>query len=266
MSKWTEEELLALRRAGNSYHAFGNLTNYSKSYDAWEVKRRRVDLNDPAEDAAARELVADLMSKPGHVFKPSETAEIGRSYRIPDFVGFNMAFLDIEATDLKGNFGRLLCFSVADSFGKVVSFRSDDPEYQSAKRRDDSKLAVAIRDYLETFDVWVGWNSKMYDIPFINTRLLIHEQRPLRADIMHIDPMYKAGRGSLTLHSRRLDAVAKTFRLDAQKTALDPDIWQDAAEGERKAMDYVVEHCEADVMVLRGAFHVLKPLIRIVHR
>lgn len=177
-----------------------------------------------------------------------------------------MAYFDIEATDLKGNFGRLLCMSVADVFGNVRTLRADDPQYRGTKIRDDRLLACAIRDYLETFDVWVGWNSRMYDIPFINTRLLIHGERPLRQDIMHIDPMWKAGRFSLTLHSRRLDAVAKTFRLAEQKTPLDFDVWQDAAMGETEAIDYVVKHCEADVLVLREAFDVLKVLIKNLHR
>jgi hypothetical protein len=41
MSKWSPEELAVLRTTAD-YHAFGEATNYSKSYDAWEVKRRRV--------------------------------------------------------------------------------------------------------------------------------------------------------------------------------------------------------------------------------
>lgn len=270
MAKWSPEELLALRST-RDYHSFGQQTGYSKSYDAWEVKRRRVDRKDPALEADTQALIQDmeeqaLRPRKATPFRSGQRPTLGAPRIAPDFVGFNMAFFDIEATDLKGNFGRLLCFSVADVFGNVTTFRSDDPQFRGEKRRDESKLAIAIRDHLETYDVWVGWNSKLYDVPFINTRLLIWDERPLRADIMHIDPMWKAGQGSLTLHSRRLDAVAKTFRLDAQKTPLDPDIWQDAAEGEKEAMDYVVEHCEADVLVLRHAFHILKPLIRTVHR
>lgn len=41
MSRWTESELAALAVAGD-YEEFGRRTGYSKSYDAWEVKRRRV--------------------------------------------------------------------------------------------------------------------------------------------------------------------------------------------------------------------------------
>lgn len=281
-SPWTEDALLAVKRLRRKqdwpdFHAaFPTI-----SYDAWEVKRRRVKKDLEAEaaladQAAGEALIEDRLRKlnsDGHAdsgFKPSLVPHIAKRRESPAFSGFTMAFFDIEATDLKGNFGRILCMSVVDSFGTtrddVKTFRLDDPEYAGETRRDDSKLVAAIRDYLETFDVWVGWNSKLYDIPFIDTRLLINDLAPIRKDIMHIDPMWKAGQGSLTLHSRRLDAVAKTFRLDDQKTPLDPDIWMAASDGEREAMDYVVEHCENDVLVLRHAFAILKPLIRKVHR
>jgi len=267
VAKWSEAELQALRQS-KDYHSFGQLTGYSKSYDAWEVKRRRIDLDDPAEEEAARQMIADLLEKQGNEKGDDAGArpELGLMRRTPDVVAFEPLYFDIEATDLKGNFGRLLCVSGADMFGNVKTFRADDVAWAGRKRRDDVKLAAAVRDWMETFDMWCGWNSKKYDVPFIDTRLLIGEERPLRKDIMHVDPMYKAGQFSLTLHSRRLDAVAKTFRLDAQKTALDPDIWMDAADGDHSAMDYVVEHCEADVLTLRAAFHVLKPLIKNLHR
>lgn len=44
MSKWSEDELAALR-ATSTFHEWGALTGYSKSFDAWETKRRRVDLS-----------------------------------------------------------------------------------------------------------------------------------------------------------------------------------------------------------------------------
>lgn len=44
MSKWNADELAALK-ATSTFHEWGALTGYSKSYDAWETKRRRVDLS-----------------------------------------------------------------------------------------------------------------------------------------------------------------------------------------------------------------------------
>lgn len=267
MAKWTERELAAIAPANRDYDKFLELVpETDKSYDAFEVKSRRIYRGtDPLIDADEAKLVEAEPHKE-EVIVPRTGGFLGARHVTPDVVNFNIAFFDIEATDLKANFGRLLCMSVADMFGNVVTLRSDAPEFRGERVRDDRLLAIGCRDLLETYDVIVGWNSKKYDVPFIDSRLTIHDERPLRKDIMHIDPMYKAGQFSLALQSRRLDSVAQTFRLDEQKTPIDPEFWMDAALGDSAAMDYVVEHCEADVLTLRAAFHRLKPLIRNVHR
>ncbi len=270
MSKWSEQELAALNVTDN-YPDWVAICGLSKSYDSWESKRRRVRQGDPGEDAAALALTQDFLN--GEAAKKAVNKELdlapvvphmGLPRKAPAFVGFNFGYYDIEATHLKGNFGRVLCASVADNFGNVVTIRGDDPQYAGRRLRDDSKLVVALRDLLEGYDVLVGWYSSMYDWPYIDTRLLLQNERPLRRDILHIDPIYKARQGSLALHSSRLDAVAKTFRIEESKTPLDPEIWMDAAEGNREAMDYVVQHNVADVLVTRHIFHILKPLVKSV--
>ena len=272
MAKWTDEEIEALRHT-QTYGEWTALSGSDRPYDAWEVKRRRISQQDDVQleqdEAGLQESKALTKVERVRIDKALQAAErpnLGARREFPDVITWNPAFFDLETTNLKANFGRILCASVADMFGNVVTFRIDEAPWKRAKRRDDVALAVGLRDYLEQFDVLVGWYSKMFDIPYLNTRLLIGNERPLRSDMMHFDPIWKAKKGSLALHSARLDAVAKTFRLPVQKTGLDPEIWNDAADGEREAMDYVVDHCEADVLVLRQAFHILKPLAKIIHR
>jgi len=67
------------------------------------------------------------------------------------------------------------------------------------------------------------------------------------------------------LYSSRLDAVAKTLELPVQKTDLDPGIWVAARRLDKKAMDYVVKHCEHDVLVLREVFKTFSPFIKTLH-
>jgi len=274
MAKWTDEELNALDHT-HTYQAWASMTGSDRSYDSWEVKRRRReqeqlkygDLNQDEQDLLNwSQAEKDDKKRIDKALVATEKPNLGAVREFPDVITFNPAYFDLETTNLKANFGRILCASVADMFGNVRTFRIDEAPYARERRRDDVALAVALRDYLEQFDVILGWYSKMFDVPYLNTRLLIGNERPLRADIMHVDAIWKAKKGSMALHSARLDALAKTFRLDVQKTGLDPEIWNDAADGDKEAMDYVVEHCEADVLVLRKVFHVLKPLIKIVHR
>jgi len=272
LAKWTDAEIEALRHT-QSYADWVAMAGSDRPYDAWEIKRRRVAQSDEALLAADEELLEEqtALSKQerariGKALAAIEKPNLGAKREFPDVITWEPAFFDLETTNLKANFGRILCASVADMYGNVRTFRIDEAPWKRDRRRDDIALAVGLRDYLEQFDVLVGWYSKMFDIPYLNTRLLIGNERPLRSDMMHFDPIWKAKKGSMALHSARLDAVAKTFRLEVQKTGLDPEIWNDAADGEKEAMDYVVEHCEKDVLVLRQAFHILKPLAKIIHR
>lgn len=274
MNKWTSEELNALDHT-LTYQQWAAVTGSERSYDSWEVKRRRREqeqlrgdsLNQDEEDLL--EWTAEEKEDKKRINKALEAAEkpnLGAIRSYPSIITFEPAYFDIETTNLKANFGRILCASVADMYGNVRTFRIDEAPYARSRRRDDIGVAVALRDYLEQFDFIVGWYSKMFDVPYLNTRLLIGNERPLRQDMKHVDAIWKAKKGSLALHSARLDALAKTLRLDVQKSNLDPEIWNDAADGEKYAMDYVVEHCELDVLVLRKVFYAMKQLFPIIHR
>lgn len=179
-----------------------------------------------------------------------------------------VTFFDIEATDLGGNFGRLLCCSFVDlgDDSVVETYRRDRRPHKGSKLTDDAKLAVAIRDRLEAADIIVGWNSILYDVPFINTRLVAAGERPCRIGEKHgshhLDLMYYAGGQSMRLPGRRLETVAKFFHCDNQKTPLTPEVWAEAATGDAEAMENVVEHCEADILVTRDVFSHLAPFVK----
>jgi len=174
-------------------------------------------------------------------------------------------FFDVESTDLKAPFGNVLCCSFITLDGKrPFTYRLDDAKYRGKRPEDDSVLVQAIKDYLDGSFCWVGWNSKMFDVALLNARLILAGKRPIEKR-MHIDLMYYARRPFMALYSSRLDAVAKSLELAEQKTDLNPNIWVKARHLDKGAMNYVVDHCEKDILVLREAFHILSPFIRNIH-
>jgi len=174
-------------------------------------------------------------------------------------------FFDIESTDLKVPFGNMLCCSFLGlEDDKCTTFRLDDRKYKGRVLEDDSRLALAVKNYLEDSFCWVGWNSKMFDIAFINARLTLHGMRPVEKR-MHIDLMYYARRPQVTFYSSRLEAVAETLDLPVQKTKLLPQVWVAAKRLDKDAMNYVVDHCEHDVLVLREIFKTFSPFIKNIH-
>jgi uncharacterized protein YprB with RNaseH-like and TPR domain len=176
---------------------------------------------------------------------------------------------DIEATDLEANFGRLLCCSFLDLGDQdVTTFRRDRAPWRRGRwaENDDSRLAVAIRDRVEAADIVVSWNGILYDVPFVNARLQAAGERPVHIGAQHgsthLDLMYYAGGSMLRAGGKRLDNVARFFGCDNQKTPLTPEVWSRAAAGNREALQLVVEHCEADVRVLRDVYWKLVPHVK----
>ena len=174
---------------------------------------------------------------------------------------------DIETTDLKANFGHIIAAVLVPLYGpcKPLVLRLDDPIYQQPHSYDDSLLVKELALQMEEATCWIGWNSKLFDAAFINTRLMVAGQRPLEKRF-HCDLMYMARRPNIALHSSRLEAVMDFLQLDSRKSKIDPAIWVRAKDLEHDAMDYVCKHCVNDTKALREAFEYLRPFIGSIHR
>lgn len=170
-----------------------------------------------------------------------------------------VTFFDLESTDLSANWGRILCGSFLGLEGDdVLTYRKDVKPFSGRNKVDDSRLAVAIRDEIESADVLVGWNSILFDVPLLNARLAQAGERSCKIGekhgVIHVDLMYYAGGQSMKIGRRSLAFVSRFFDVENEKTPLDGETWQLAATGDRPAMDLVVEHCEADVRVLKDVW------------
>lgn len=181
-----------------------------------------------------------------------------------NFIGLDIVYFDLETTGLTAIMGRLLCASFADAWGRVTTFRIDQTERVS--KIDDRELALKIRDQLETYDVIVGHNSKLFDVSFLNARLLRWDERPLRKDLKHIDTMYLAGIQNVKIGSRKLVNIQKFSNIENEKSEVDWDTWALAGLGDKEAMEEVIDHCERDVLVLREVFGKLKAHVVNIHR
>lgn len=100
------------------------------------------------------------------------------------YIGFETLFWDLETTGLTAIMGRLLACAFADGFGRTHSFRIED--FPGRTPIDDSRLVVAVRDELEQADLWVTWNGKLFDVPFLNARLLKAGERPVQIGRAHV--------------------------------------------------------------------------------
>lgn len=261
----------ALRLQGLSFSEIGDRLGITKdaARNRWARGKARRDQVDGRERPhIGLPLIPPAFSLPASSDAVPARAD-GRSAGVsaPAYVNFDIGFYDLEASGLTGSFGRLFsgaCQHAAE--GDVWVARIDDPQYRNRRYpSDDKKLAVAIRDHLESHDIIVSWNGKRnymgkgrsgYDIPMLNTRLVNPEggsQRMMTRFKKHIDLLPEA-RKYLQLHSFRLAAVEEFLELAEHKNSILPRLWNKALDGDKASLDYIVEHNLLDVRVLRLVF------------
>lgn len=175
--------------------------------------------------------------------------------------------LDLETTDLDADRAVILCASYMSSKenGKVRTIRQDEtnPLWEKGIRGDDKELVKQVNALVREHDVIVAHNGSRFDIPMLRTRALKWRLTPLR-EVKLVDPCTIAFR-KFKLASNRLDRIADYAGVEAQKTPVSMSVWADAMlNGSKRAMNYIVEHCEADIKVLAGVLEVVKPFIKVL--
>jgi uncharacterized protein YprB with RNaseH-like and TPR domain len=181
------------------------------------------------------------------------------------YVGFDFAFFDIETTGLGAYGSEMTCVTVADQFG--LDETRDKFEFEQRSILDDRGLCIWLRDRLERADILVAWYGSMFDLSYLNARLIMHDERPV-ADRMFIDPCFKArgGRYGLKIGGSKLKTVAKALRTGHQKPDVEWNTFRLAGFGDPAALAEVRQRSKEDVFVLRDIFQRIKPMIRTVHR
>jgi len=174
-----------------------------------------------------------------------------REFNIQERIGF----LDIETSNLKANFGIVLCWCILDDKNKLHAdwlVKGDLPSGEEDKRI----IYSCIREMRE-FDRIVTHYGTYFDIPFLRTRALIHKlDFPAYGDLYHTD-VWKLARKSLCIHSNRQDCVAEALQGKTIKTRIDHPAWRKAAAGDPDSIKKVVEHCKHDVPDLKKNFYSL---------
>lgn len=181
---------------------------------------------------------------------------------------FRIACFDIETTSLDATYGRVLC--------GCFKF-SDEKEVRTVKApryKDEPKALEKIAEWWEEADIVAHWNGKLFDVAFINARLLIR-RKDLTDKQMRKRAILEPGKKQIDgrwinskLRSRgnRLDGAAKDFQSRYQKFDVRGEEWIRAADGRKDALDKIVRHCQQDVRITEEVMKILKPHIVTVSR
>lgn len=167
-------------------------------------------------------------------------------------------FLDIEATNLSGNFGYVLCIAWQwEGEKKVYSLDiTQSPGFETDPTNDKWLLRQFAKELLKA-DMLVFHYGARFDYPYLQTRALYHKMKPF-VRVPWIDT-WRICKYGLALNSNRLATVASLLRVE-EKTPLNGPIWIRAMAGHRTSIRYVVRHCKQDVVVLRQVYERIRPL------
>lgn len=173
-----------------------------------------------------------------------------------------IGFLDIETSNLKANFGIVLCWCLLDDSGNLYEDWLTKDDFDSGW--EDARVISNCIDVLKTFDRVITHYGTYFDIPFLRTRAMIHGLAfPKHGELYHTD-VWKMAKSKLCLHSNRQDVIAESLYGKTVKTRISHPDWRKAMMGIQESTLNVLKHCEKDVEDLCKNYNSLLPYCNIV--
>jgi uncharacterized protein YprB with RNaseH-like and TPR domain len=165
---------------------------------------------------------------------------------------------DIETDGI--NADRILCVGYKWYGQKRVHLlRAED--YPRVGLWDDKGLTAAFAKVFSSADYHVTWYGARFDLPVVNARCIANRIKPL-PPIAHVD-LWKTARYCFkTGGGNRLAKWQDFLGLPDEKTPVRPSVWIKARYGHGPSLQYIYDHCRADVLVLEGVFEQLKPWVK----
>ena len=182
-------------------------------------------------------------------------------------MSISTAVFDLETSALTADEGIILC-GVVQSSRRTKPYvlridQLDSKTWRAGKRGHDRNTVRALVELLSDHDVLVAHNGSFFDLPMLRTRQLRWGDKPM-PDMKVIDP-WKVAKRKFNLKSNSLARVADFVGIRDRKTPLNMSTWAAAMQdGDKAALDLIVEHCIADVRVLDGVLGFVKPFIKVL--
>jgi uncharacterized protein YprB with RNaseH-like and TPR domain len=162
--------------------------------------------------------------------------------RLAENAGTVLAF-DLECGGLTADYSRILTYS-----GKFNNEKKCHTTTGSEKR-----ILKAAREDFEKADLLLSYNGRMFDVPFMGTRLLELGLPPLPKK--HHCDLYLSIKGKLRMSGKSLGAVGSLLELGENKMHVGQRAWRE------RDIATLVERCESDVLLLEQLYQRVKHLI-----
>jgi uncharacterized protein YprB with RNaseH-like and TPR domain len=160
-----------------------------------------------------------------------------------------IGFLDIETFTFgfKADMGFMLTYCIKDLDGKVHT-NAITPAECKLKGDNDKRLMKDLIKDLRKYTRVVGHYSTYFDLPFLRTRAEYYNlDFPVYKEIYHTDTFFLL-KSKFSLRSKSLKHACKFFGISAKEHGFEFEPWYNAAKGDKKAINYVLQHNIEDVV------------------
>lgn len=135
-------------------------------------------------------------------------------------------------------------------------FPSRDPWWS------DKPMLEAFEEVWMQADWHVGWFQTGFDLPTVNRRRIMNKLGPM-AHVAAVDLWSEARAIFGRRYGNRLKHWEDRLGFEsAHKTEVKPSVWIAARHGDEKALEYIYDHCRADILVTEAAYWEFKPWLR----
>lgn len=169
---------------------------------------------------------------------------------------------DLETSNLSANRGHIICAAAKWVGEKIVyTWRIDEGDgYRKTPESfyNDKHIVEGLIPLLEEADAVLAYYGTGFDVPYVNTRALIHKLRP-PVPFTLIDP-WKTASSKLKLARNDMGSVSALVGGRA-KTHLPWDDWLRAQFGDSDAISKLLKYNVNDVKVLEDVYYKLRPIM-----
>jgi uncharacterized protein YprB with RNaseH-like and TPR domain len=196
----------------------------------------------------------------GKITKNTMRVEVEELLGMRPSVNLDFATFDLETSNLEADFSIILCAAIKPYGLPPIVFRADEYVTWYKNRANDYQIVEDISNELRRHAIIVTHYGERFDIPFLRAKMVRHGLSPL-PPMFGIDS-WRIAKQNFQVSSRRLKALARFFDI-GEKTQVDGTIWLEAAyNGDKEAMDYIVEHNIRDVEVLEKLACITFPYLK----
>jgi uncharacterized protein YprB with RNaseH-like and TPR domain len=198
--------------------------------------------------------------KPAPSKTPKMTVTIPELLAMRPSVELDFCSFDIETSNLNADFSIMLTACLKPYGKDTIVFRADNYPEWTKDRANDYRIVKAVAEELRKHAVIITHYGLYFDIPFMRAKMVKHNLEPL-PQMFAIDT-WAIAKKSYKVSSRRLKNLVSFFDV-GEKEPVEGPLWMKAAyDGDKEAMDKIVEHNIRDVEVLERLACLSFPYLR----